>query len=69
MAQRPSLIKRMLSRSSRASKLIHLLGKGLHAAEEQQQQGGSNIVILNSLTHAQLLDLFKVVLKSFWPAC
>lgn len=65
VAQRPSLIKRMFSRSTRTSKLRALLGEGFHAAEEQQQQqSGSGIVIINSLTHAQLLDLLKVVLKS-----
>jgi hypothetical protein len=65
VAQRLSLIKRMFSRSTRGGKLKPLLGEGRIAAEDQQQQqGGSDIVILNSLTHAQLLALFKVSQKS-----
>lgn len=54
------LLQRMFSRSVKRNEHPSFIGFPRPQQECGEEQGGHNIVIINSLTHDQLLDLLKV---------
>lgn len=64
--EQPAQPQRKVSKALRTSEHEAFAGHSLTAAEEKlaKESGMNNIVILNSLTHEQLVELLKVT--SLW---
>ena len=62
--EQPAQLQRKVSKAMRTSEHESFAGHSLTAAEEKmaKESGMNNIVILNSLTHEQLVELLKVIL-------